>query len=159
MKKVIVLSGVSGSGKSFFAAKIMREMRERDKTGYEEYSKVSADDYFTDENGRYIFNAAMLGEAHNECFRAFLWDMQQDKNNLIIVDNTNCSNEEIAPYMRAGRAFGYDCEIMTVVTENLAACAARNSHGVPLSSIQEQYKRLINRKLLPWWKSSEVSFS
>ena len=116
--KVIVMSGISGSGKSTYAKRVVSEtepsMKFRDGERYGDYAIiVSADDHFINNAGEYQFDASMLAEAHNECFRDFIEALQSEVG-LVIVDNTNCSSEEIAPYMLGASAYGYEAEIVTI---------------------------------------------
>lgn len=151
MGRVVIMSGVSGSGKSTLAYEF---------AGGNAYAIVSADNYFLDIAGIYKFNPKKLQEAHNHCFRAYMDLLRETKYPVICVDNTNTSVAEIAPYMLAASAYGWEAEVHTVVCEcedDLHICAERNAHGVPYSAIQSQYFRLRQRQLLPWWKSSYTS--
>ena len=84
------------------------------------------------------------------CFRRFIQLLQHTDENTIVVDNTNTTTEEIAPYVLGAQAFGATCEIVTLRGEY------SNEHGVPAGTIVAQRTRIENRKLPPWWKSSEV---
>lgn len=90
--KVIILRGPSGSGKSTYAARI--EAESLDLTCL----VVSADKYFIQPDGTYKFDPTQLGNAHGVCLKWFLLGLQQDTD-TVIVDNTNCSLVEIAPYL------------------------------------------------------------
>lgn len=143
---VKILSGISGAGKSYYVSKQSPDTR-----------VVSADDYFYDMNHAlpgmrkvYKFEPSKLGLAHAECFKHFIDDCQYGARD-IIVDNTNTSLIEIAPYVLGARAFGYDIEIITwqfkpgemrEFVKSLEACAKRNAHGVGLRSIQAQHARI-----------------
>jgi predicted ABC-type ATPase len=158
MKKVIILSGVSGCGKSTIAHSFVPDDKYRDGAGK---AIVSADHFFI-RDGVYQFDPSKLSQAHATCFRKFLSYLQLDVS-LVIVDNTNTTEAEISPYYLAAQAFEYQCEIMTVSTDdkdlfvresNIKKCAERNSHGVPEGVIRAQAKRLYNRKLPHYWKHS-----
>ncbi len=151
MGKVVVLSGVSGSGKSTY-------IRERLGDAY----VVSADHYFM-RTGVYEFDASKLGDAHAQCFRMFTIQVQEGSTRgVIVVDNTNTTNVEIAPYMAGARAFGWDSEIITLMCETdaqVAACSQRNSHGVQLPIVLQQHKRIQARLIAPLpfgWMSTIV---
>jgi predicted kinase len=100
--KVIILRGISGSGKTTWIA-----------NNHPEAFVVSADHHFLDKDGNYHFNADHLQEAHEHCFRAFL-NALEEKRPLIAVDNTNVALWEITPYSLGARAFGYDITILTL---------------------------------------------
>lgn len=167
MRQVKIMSGVSGSGKSTLVRKLLSE-----HTG--PMQVVSADQYFMvkDENAKhgnstseliYKFNPADLSLAHGNCFRRFIEGLQSTEcGNLVIVDNTNTTTEEIAPYVLGAQAFGYDLEVITVMCNSMSdveQAAKRNAHGVPLQGVYAQYMRIHNRKLPTWWKSQVIPFA
>src|SRR5271154_5563102 len=139
MRKVIILSGISGSGKSTYAEGILNATQG---------IKVSADHFFMKE-GSYHFDATKLGEAHAECFRRFIDYLQQTPAwECVVVDNTNCQTWEIAPYMLAAAAFGYRAELHTLMCGTWAQvdlCYQRNQHQVSRSVVYEQHRRLESR--------------
>ena len=140
MNHVIILSGVSGSGKSTYA-----------RTRLGSADVVSADSYFYSiGGGKYAFDASKLSEAHGACFRRFIQLLQHTDENTIVVDNTNTTSEEIAPYVLGAQAFGATVEICTLKGDYV------NVHGVPEMTIEAQRTRIENRKLPPWWKNSEI---
>jgi predicted kinase len=139
---VIILSGLPGSGKSTFG-----------KRKYPHALKFSADDAFETPEG-YKFDPSRISEAHAACLRGFLAALQA-KASLIVVDNTNTSAVEIAPYAALALAFGATVEIVTV------RCSAEdalryNTHGVGEKTIMYMAQSLDERKLPPWWDSREV---
>lgn len=145
MKQAIILSGVSGSGKSTYASALVKD------EGY----YFSADTYFM-RGGTYHFDASKLTLAHASCFRDFLDGARQGKADLLVVDNTNTTATEIAPYVLGAQAFGYEPEIVTIMcdTRDVESAAARNKHKVPLPVVLAQHRRLKERVLPPWWKST-----
>lgn len=153
VKKVFILSGVSGSGKSTYAKQLIE--------GARSFGIGSADDFFM-KNGVYLFDPAKLPEAHNGCFRAFITKVQMNTD-LVVVDNTNTTVAEIAPYVLGATAFGYEAEILTFLPspketsiEYIKKCAARNKHGVSLLRVQAQLEALTSRQLPSWWKETPV---
>lgn len=154
MHKVIVLSGVSGSGKSHY---VKRMIEETDVV-------VSADDFFTQDDGSYVFDPGLLSSAHERCFNNFLnfahYDLRSAHGpDRIFVDNTNTEAWEIAPYMLAASAFGWEAEILTFMLapncRALELAAARNKHGVPLHVIANQQRRIYFRDLPRHWKETK----
>jgi predicted kinase len=143
MNKVYILSGIPGSGKSTYAA---------NSPGY----AVSADDYFT-KGGEYVFDHKKLKEAHAECFRNFIQQIEEYPG-IVIVDNTNTTVEEISPYVLGASAFGYEHEIITFLCDPKVA-AERNKHNVPLKSIERMASRLAHRKLPAHWNVGQEIYT
>jgi len=136
----------------------------------------SADDYFYDEHGRYNFDPAKLSEAHAQCLERFttglllhkesaaiLEDQKQIANKVLghhphkhdvvhIVDNTNCSIAEVAPYAALAGAYKHELHIFTLLVHPLTAWR-RNLHNVPMTNIvkQDLYLRKSILEWPPWW--------
>lgn len=140
---IYILQGVSGSGKSSIAKKLA-----------DEQDICSADDYFT-HNGVYRFDPSKLGEAHGSCLRKYvsLLLVNAQKGRPIVVDNTNTTVGEIAPYYSLAEAYGYRPVILTVECDPEVA-ANRNTHGVPLEACKGMAARIEATKsqLPPWWR-------
>lgn len=152
--KVEIMRGLPGSGKTTWIKKLVEQGLPPALVGQGGYVCVSADDYFM-KDGEYKFDPARIGHAHAVCFRNFL-DIITLANlspelNYVVVDNTNISAFEIAPYVQAANAFGIESEIITVWCEPMKA-AARNVHQVPATVVLQMYQRLIREELPPFWK-------
>ncbi len=161
MRQVKILSGVSGSGKSHFAETLAKENISLGKPHLSKCDSVrvvTADDYFM-VNGEYRFDPAGLSNAHGACFFNYIESLQQECE-LVVVDNTNTTSEEIAPYILGAQAYGYEVEILTIVAngslDNIARFANRNTHGVSKDAILSQASRISRRKLPPWWKNTFI---
>lgn len=100
--KVTILRGISGSGKSTWV-----------KQNAPEAVVASADHFFLQANGTYVFDAEKLSEAHISCFRTFL-EAAQNRVPHIIIDNSNIFAWEISPYVIAGTALAYTVEVLTL---------------------------------------------
>lgn len=149
MKLVLVLQGVPGSGKSYFAA-------DRLTRAHAQVVTCSADDYFVQlGGGKYAFDPSKLGEAHGACFRKFIATVQKGQAEMVIVDNTNTTVAEISPYVLAAEAFGYEVEILRINCDPEVA-AARNTHGVPPAAIHAMAARIASCEIPPWWKLTEI---
>ena len=176
MSNVIILSGVSGSGKSTKALALC-----------EGAEVVSADHYFMvgeeykfdghawtegcyyddDDEDRFCpickakQAASRLSLAHGECFRSFIEKLREGHgHDTVVVDNTNTTAVEIAPYVLGAQAFGYHPSILTFMCESeddVKMCAARNSHGVSFAGVLRQHSNLKQRKLPPWWHNTTLS--
>lgn len=138
---VIILRGISGAGKSTFANELGGDI-------------VSADHWFM-RSGKYKFDPRELPDAHAACLREFIDICQSGdaRNNVVIVDNTNTTVMEVAPYVAVGQAYGHNVEIITIAAD-VTAAAARNIHNVPASAVQQMARRLEDsaRQFPPWWK-------
>lgn len=139
---IYILQGVSGSGKSSIASKLA-----------DADNICSADDFFM-RDGKYHFDPTKLGEAHGACLRKYvsLLLVNAQKGRPIVVDNTNTTIGEIAPYYSLAEAYGYKPVIITVECDPDEA-AARNTHGVPVKVCWEMNRRIMltNAALPPWW--------
>ena len=170
MVKVIILSGVPGSGKSTWV-----------KENHADATVCSADRYFM-RTGTYQFKVTELADAHGYCMRKFVENLraatedgetctiivdntipQQILENCvlnygetctIIVDNTNTTSEEIVPYYAVAQAYGCEIELITFEADP-ALAAARNVHGVPAAGVNAMAKRLESRELPDFWKYNE----
>lgn len=155
MKQVKILCGPSGCGKSSYV-ELLR------KDGNRKIAVCSADDYFTNwANGKYEFDASKLGQAHNLCLLSFVDNVSSfEKDLTIIVDNTNTSAAEVAPY--AALALAYECDLEIVLfqvrEDMIEKLAARNVHQVPENTIRRQMDRFLKLKenLPPYWKTRMV---
>lgn len=152
---VLVLQGVSGSGKSTYA-----KWREKQRHEAAEFCTiVSADEFFM-KDGVYQFDATKLPQAHAQCLRRFVEIVSRstDRETLLIVDNTNTSVAEIAPYMALAAAYGHEAVILRFDVDPRKA-AARNTHGVPAPGVDAQYTRMVRQELPPWWRVDPIGES
>lgn len=145
-REVIVLQGVPGSGKSTLALRLAAA-----HTGGRTVI-VSADNYHIDPDyGGYLYKAENVGAAHAQCLRNFVTrGLSQDAVDLIIVDNTNTTVAEVAPYMALAAAYGFEARIIHVVSDWVEA-AARNIHGVPLKTVAQLHFNLQTFAGPIWW--------
>jgi predicted kinase len=154
---IIITRGGSGAGKSTWT-----------KTNHPNARVFSADQFFM-VNGNYKFDPTKLGEAHAACLRSFIDYCQQERldgafsagrpapTEVAIVDNTNTSVSEFAPYAQVGQVYGHSIQILTWVYDQVMA-HARNGHGTPLKACIDQHRRLIEQTAFipPWWKHDYV---
>lgn len=146
MRKVIVMRGISGSGKSEIVKRLFQECK--DNGGM--FGFVSTDSFFM-YGGKYNFNPAFLSEAHGQCFRRYISYLGAGNLDLIVVDNTNVTVAEIAPYMLGADAFRYQAEILNIECTVVAA-HMRNTHNVPVETVEQQHREMLSAQLSPWWK-------
>lgn len=142
--KVVILRGVSGSGKTTFR-----------KENYPEALICSADSFFYNEKGEYHFDASLLSEAHRSCFAKFLLLLQANhsSNITVVVDNTNATAAEVSPYYMAAEVYSVPTEIVTLICRNEIA-AKRNKHGVPLHTIRNMRNKF--ERLPVYWPQERI---
>lgn len=128
-KKVVIMRGISGSGKSTYI-----------KKHYPDALVCSADHFFEKDDGSYQFNAKQLGIAHGICMKKFKKALAHGTD-LVVVDNTNTKAREFRPYLMAAQHAGYEIEIVRLETP-VDVAAARNAHGVPEEAVQRMSDRM-----------------
>ena len=94
MKRLIIMQGVSGSGKSTF----VNERKHLTDI------VLSTDNYFFDDEGNYKFDESKLEQYHMKTFQACINAMQNATRNnerdcTIWLDNTNCKTDDVKPYL------------------------------------------------------------
>jgi predicted kinase len=150
---VIIMRGASGSGKSTLARGLIASVRDQtqwinidslfdSKPPYTAAQIMSADDQFIGSDGVYRFDPSCLGDAHKSCMRMFCDYVSSWKNDgVIIVDNTNTTIGEIAPYARVASAYDHDVHIVDI-QRSLESCVTNNIHGVPDSVVSRQISNM-----------------
>jgi deoxyadenosine/deoxycytidine kinase len=97
-KTIIILRSVSGAGKSSFA----EFLKNLSMYGHFDTEICCADDFFTDENGNYNFDATKLHLAHTECQEKFERAIALTNHDvrLVIVANTNTKEKDVNHYKK-----------------------------------------------------------
>ena len=102
------MQGISGSGKSTF----VKERKHLTDI------VLSTDDYFIDDDGNYNFDESKLKEYHMKTFNKCV-NIMQDTNRpekgikgvledvTIWLDNTNCKNDDVDPYISVAKRNGF----------------------------------------------------
>jgi len=122
--KLILIRGISGSGKSTYAKKLMQQ----DPS----LSHYEADMYFY-KDGDYAFDPTKLKDAHAWCKAKTEEDLRNGKS--VIVSNTFTQKWEIDPYIELGKKYGAEV-ILKKATGNY-----QNIHGVPEVALQRMRSR------------------
>jgi len=122
MKKLYLVRGVSGSGKTTFAENLNVDYI------------FSADDFFMTENG-YEFNPKELSDAHDDCQNRTQLAMLLKKD--IAVANTYTQEWEMDAYNKLAESYGY--MVFSLIVENRHG--GENVHNVPPETIEAMKER------------------
>jgi len=124
MKKLILLRGLPGGGKSTLAESLGG-------------SWVEADMYFIRGNRDvYQFDASKLKDAHLWCKDMTEFHML-DKSPRIVVSNTFTQEWEMKPYYELAEKYGY--KVFSLIVENRHG--GINEHDVPEETLNKMEKR------------------
>jgi len=169
MRKITLMSGIPGSGKSTEAevrmcGSVNRPMLENRSHNRNPHNIiVSADHHFMD-GPIYKFDVSQLSAAHGSCLKSYLravsgWETVIGEHfapEHVVVDNTFVSSIELAPYIALAQAYDIPVEVVTVQVkiEDVVKAHARNSHGVPQGAIERMWKALSERTYPYHWQPS-----
>jgi len=127
---LILVRGLPGSGKSTLA-KIILQIPSNI-----EPEVLSADDFFVNSDGEYIFDATKLKEAHNYCQFRCSERMRQHKSRIVVA-NTFTQEWEMDIYYDMAKRYNY--RVHTIIVENRHG--STNIHNVPEDKLQQMKER------------------
>ena len=140
MKRLILMRGIPGSGKSTMARQMARDYMKNGKS----VAICSTDDFHM-EDGKYVFKPDMLGDFHVRN-QILVRELMAIGVGLVIVDNTNIKRKDMKVYISNAGAYRYEVKEVVVGKEYLVPdmdasphslegyiqmCAERNTHKVP----------------------------
>lgn len=146
MKKLIVMQGIPGSGKSTMASKIFQDFLEAGG-GKVDAMIFSTDDYWYDENKVYRYDPAAAVQAHRWNQRRVVQAMQDDVD-LIIIDNTNIQKWQAAIYFTLADIYGYEKSVVSVQVP-VEIAIARNAERPHDRRVPEDVLRKMHSELEP----------
>ena len=140
MKTLIILRGVSGSGKSDFANFLSTTHNNAyvGKTNVAPVVVCCADDYHI-KDGVYKFKLENLGEAHLQC-RLKAFEAMKNETGLVIIANANTKEGDFYYYQELARQFSY--KFISLVLENRHGNC--DVHNVPENVLEILEKNLRN---------------
>lgn len=130
-KKVYILRGISGSGKSTFAKEALQHLNAEYITAV----VCSADHYMVDADGRYRYDASKLAQNYERCRGAFL-DCIAHQTPRIFVDNTHTRVWEFENTIKIAEMFGYEVNVLRFTTP-VRIAAQRTVHAVPFEVLEK----------------------
>ena len=128
-KNLILIRGVSGSGKTTFVEEFIENVS----------LSIATDDFFYND-GTYIFNPSYLSEYHQRCVESVVSEMESPSTEgycNIVVHNTFTKEWEMQPYFDLAEKYGYN--LYTIIIENRHK--SESIHGVPEDVVKAQRDR------------------
>jgi tRNA uridine 5-carbamoylmethylation protein Kti12 len=144
MKKVYILSGIPGAGKSEYAKTLIQNGGET----------ISTNDFYVNEEGVYQFDPAIIEEVNALTFEKFLDALEEDFD-TVVVDNTNLYAWQISPYTLAAAVYGYEVEVHRLICDSDTAYR-RQIHGVPLQTFGKMAFAFNRKNVLRQWECVDV---
>ncbi|NTW15741.1 MAG: ATP-binding protein [Candidatus Moranbacteria bacterium] len=126
-QRVIIMRGIPGSGKTTYWKEL-----------YPDAVCCSANDYFTDADGKYRYDRRQLKESHRYCQKVFMQAIE-DGELLIVVDNTNIKCWELEGYVRKAEENCYLVTVYRMIVDDWREAASRNIHDVPAEAVERMH--------------------
>lgn len=127
---MILLRAVSGSGKSTLTNLLCKNIG---------YVSCSADNYFIDKNGEYVFDATKIHLAHLDCQKKCVEALKEPTVEVVIIDNTNVDEKAIKVYQDL--AVKYDAIFISLVVEKRHD-GSGSIHNVPSFTLDKQEAKI-----------------
>lgn len=131
---IYIMRGLPGSGKSAFV---------------KHHKFVCSADKFHMVGDEYQYDPRKQGEAHAYCLREYTRGIINGIDE-IVVDNTNTTCVELAPYVRLAEAFNLNYQIIYLVCD-VQKAFSRQIHKVPINTMLSMQANLLTERLPPTW--------
>lgn len=134
MKRLILIRGLSGAGKTEHAELIVGDSEDR--------AEVTVDRFFEDDNGNYTFDFNRIKEAYEWC-KDETKLLLEDGYDVVVVHNSFTRKWEAEPYFHLAKEHGYDVQVISLYDGGLndKDLSERSVHGLNVHQISEQRKR------------------
>jgi len=133
LRKIILLNGIPGAGKTTYTKTLPPS------------AVICSADHGMMVGDKYVFHPRKLGPAHKACkTKAFAAIARGEP--LVVIDNTNIKFRDFKEYIDAGKAAGYEIEIVRLDCAPEIAIK-RGTHNVPADVVRRMASDLASRKL------------
>ena len=135
--KLVLIRGLSGSGKST----LLNLFNQQINTQIDTF--VSADDYFYNTKGEYLFVQEYLPNAHLHCQNRVRQEFKEGLCKGIAVHNTFSCRWEMEPYIKMAYEFGAQLIVIDLYDGGCTdeELSQRNIHKAPLETITRMRSR------------------
>jgi len=156
MKLLLLLRGVPGVGKTTIA-EALQSVKGTGEYDDKRVVCISADDYFYNKVGHYLFIPESLGRAHDYCQDVTRAALRNGETQVIIVHNTFCEEYDMAAYYAMANQHNALCSSVIVEgrrytdhTNEFSGeflgrsddCKMDSLHDVPEKTINKMVKEL-----------------
>lgn len=138
-KELILIRSLPGAGKTFLANELRHNLEDENYC----VAHFETDQLFYID-GKYKWNPKYLKEYHRRTYMRAHDAMADGMTHYVICSNTFTTFKEMQNYILAALIWNYNVVFMEPDTPwawNVEECAKRNSHGVPLETIQKMKDR------------------
>lgn len=125
MKKLVIIRGIPGSGKSTHASGLIKAYQSEGRTT----AHFEADMFFTHEDGSYHWNPKQIGFAHQWCQNKVREALQNC--DVVIVSNTSVKKKDVDIYVKIAEEAGAKYDIYRMFGQY------PNVHAVPAETVQK----------------------
>ena len=133
--KVVIMVGASGSGKTTWIEENLP------------HATVVSTDGFFERSGSRKFDKSLLEKAHAWAIRDFIMQCAMQAP-TIVVDNTNTTAVEIAPYIAIAKAYdAAEIQVIWLGTDNINELVRRNVHNVQEHTIRRHIDNMARTKM------------
>jgi tRNA uridine 5-carbamoylmethylation protein Kti12 len=148
--KVVLVTGISGSGKSEEVARLAKEDPKHTVV-------IAVNDYFVEYDDKFHYAHLVYPYAQDDAKGKFAYALMragQDETKVVIVEDIFSTVGELNDYMIVARS--YDCEVEIVTMEcDPATAIARQVHGMRPGYIVSRDRDLRARVIPEAWKVTQ----